>query len=217
MNVRKVFAKFYVGTLVVLGLYVFFGSLIGVGIRKVVRENKESPKVVEAIQTEVEEPTKEEVVETPVVEEVTEETPVIEEEVTFTLGDTVINEDYTVTLESARIITDYDEYNTPNENCEFLELCFVVENKADDELFVYDYKLETYVDDFVVEANDNVNAMLASGEEFLSATLASGKKVRGVLCYELSKDWSELEIIFDLDYGDDNEGTLVLSKEQVTK
>ena len=195
MNVKKVFAKWYVGLLVVLGLYVIFG------------EKKESPKVVKAIQTEVEEPTKEEVV----------ETPVIEEEVTFTLGDTVINEDYTVTLESARIITDYDEYNTPNENCEFLELCFVVENKADDELFVYDYKLETYVDSFVVEANDNVNAMLASGEELLSATLASGKKVRGVLCYELSKDWSELEIIFDLDYGDDNEGTLVLSKEQVTK
>ena len=207
MDVRKVFAKFYVGILVVLGLYVFFGSLIGVGIRKVVGEKKESTKVVEAIQTEVEEPTKEEVV----------ETPVVEEEVTFTLGDTVINEDYTVTLESARIITDYDEYNTPNENCEFLELCFVVENKADDELFVYDYKLETYVDDFVVEANDNVDAILASGEELLSATLASGKKVRGVLCYELSKDWSELEIIFDLDYGDDNEGTLVLSKEQVTK
>ena len=207
MNIRKVFAKFYVSILVVLGLYVFFGSLIGVGIRKVVGEKKESTKVVEAIQTEVEEPTKEEVV----------ETPVVEEEVTFTLGDTVINEDYTVTLESARIITDYDEYNTPNENCEFLELCFVVENKADDELFVYDYKLETYVDDFVVEANDNVDAILASGEELLSATLASGKKVRGVLCYELSKDWSELEIIFDLDYGDDNEGTLVLSKEQVTK
>ena len=194
MNVRKGFAKCYVGVLVVLGLYVIFG------------DKKESPKVVKAIQTEVEEPTEEEVVETPVAEEVT-----------FTLGDTVINEDYTVTLESARIITDYDEYTTPNENCEFLELCFVVENKTDDELFVHTSKFETYVDSFVVEANDNVDAMLASGEELLSATLASGKKVRGVLCYELSKDWSELEIILDLDYGNDNEGTLVLSKEQVTK
>ena len=194
MNVRKGFAKCYVGVLVVLGLYVIFG------------DKKESPKVVKAIQTEVEEPTEEEVVETPVAEEVT-----------FTLGDTVINEDYTVTLESARIITDYDEYTTPNENCEFLELCFVVENKADDELFVHANKFETYVDGFVVEANDNFDAMLASGEELLSATLASGKKVRGVLCYELSKDWSELEIILDLDYGNDNEGTLVLSKEQVTK
>ena len=194
MNVRKGFAKCYVGVLVVLGLYVIFG------------DKKESPKVVKAIQTEVEEPTEEEVVETPVAEEVT-----------FTLGDTVINEDYTVTLESARIITDYDEYTTPNENCEFLELCFVVENKADDELFVHANKFETYVDGFVVEANDNFDAMLASGEELLSATLASGKKVRGVLCYELSKDWSELEIILDLDYANDNEGTLILSKEQVTK
>ena len=194
MNVRKGFAKCYVGVLVVLGLYVIFG------------DKKESPKVVKAIQTEVEEPTKDKVVETPVVEEVT-----------FTLGDTVINEDYTVTLESARIITDYDEYNTPNENCEFLELCFVVENKADDELFVHASKFETYVDGFVVEANDNFDAMLASGEELLSTTLAGGKKVRGVLCYELSKDWSELEIILDLDYGNDNEGTLILRKEQVTK
>lgn len=208
MDVRKVFAKFYVSILVVLGLYVFFGSLIGVGIRKVVGEKKESHEAVKAIQTEVEEePTEDKVV----------ETPIIEEEVTFTLGDTVINEDYTVTLESARIITDYNEYITPNENCEFLELCFVVENKTYDELFVYASKFETYVDGFVVKANDNFDAMLASGEELLSATLVSGKKVRGVLCYELSKDWSELEIILDLDYVNDNEGRLVLTKEQVTK
>ena len=42
MNVRKGFAKCYVGVLVVLGLYVIFG------------DKKESPKVVKAIQTEVE-------------------------------------------------------------------------------------------------------------------------------------------------------------------
>ena len=101
MDVRKVFAKFYVGILVVLGLYVFFGSLIGVGIRKVVRENKESPKVVEAIQTEVEQPTKDKVTR-------------------FTIGDTIINRDYKLTVEGASIIVSDNKYSQPNENCEFI-------------------------------------------------------------------------------------------------
>ena len=100
MNVRKVFAKFYVGILVVLGLYVFFGSLIGVGIRKVVGEKKESHEAVKAIQTEVEEePTKDKVTR-------------------FTIGDTIINRDYKLTVEGASIIVSDNKYAQPNENCE---------------------------------------------------------------------------------------------------
>ena len=197
MNVRKVFAKFYVGILVVLGLYVFFGSLIGVGIRKVVGEKKESPKVVKAIQTEVEQPTKDKVTR-------------------FTIGDTIINRDYKLTVEGASIIVSDKKYAQPDENCEFVEVELTLENTSNDILNVRAAYFTPYVDGFIMDSF-NVDAYLPSSKNILSADIASGKKINGVLCYEVPNDWSELEIILDLDYGNDNEGTLVLSKEQVTK
>lgn len=197
MNIRKVFAKFYVGILVVLGLYVFFGSLIGVGIRKVVGEKKESPKVVKAIQTEVEQPTKDKVTR-------------------FTIGDTIINRDYKLTVEGASIIVSDKKYAQPDENCEFVEVELTLENTSNDILNVRAAYFTPYVDGFIMDSF-NVDAYLPSSKNILSADIASGKKINGVLCYEVPNDWSELEIILDLDYGNDNEGTLVLSKEQVTK
>ena len=199
MNVRKVFAKFYVGILVVLGLYVFFGSLIGVGIRKVVRENKESPKVVEAIQTEVEQPTKDKVTR-------------------FTIGDTIINRDYKLTVEGASIIVSDNKYAQPNENCEFIEVDLTVENTSNDTLKVRALYFTAYADDFIIDSQ-NWHAYYPSSKNILSTDLASGKKINGVLCYEVPNDWSELELFVKLsDYsGDDADGILVINKEQVTK
>ena len=199
MNVRKVFAKFYVGILVVLGLYVFFGSLIGVGIRKVVRENKESPKVVEAIQTEVEQPTKDKVTR-------------------FTIGDTIINRDYKLTVEGASIIVSDNKYAQPNENCEFIEVELTLENTSNDTLKVRALYFTAYADDFIIDSQ-NWHAYYPSSKNILSTDLASGKKINGVLCYEVPNDWSELELFVKLsDYsGDDADGILVINKEQVTK
>ena len=200
MDVRKVFAKFYVGILVVLGLYVFFGSLIGVGIRKVVGEKKESPKVVEAIQTEVEEEhTKDKVTR-------------------FTMGDTIINRDYKLTVESASIIVSDKKYAQPDENCEFVEVELTLENTSNDILNVRAAYFTPYVDGFIMDSF-NVDAYLPSSKNILSADIASGKKVKGVLCYEVPKDWSELELFVNLSnyFGDDADAILVIEKEQVTK
>lgn len=199
MDVRKVFAKFYVGILVVLGLYVFFGSLIGVGIRKVVRENKESPKVVEAIQTEVEQPTKDKVTR-------------------FTIGDTIINRDYKLTIEGASIIVSDNKYAQPNENCEFIEVDLTVENTSNDTLNVRALYFTAYADGFIIDSY-NWDAYYPASKNILSADLASGKKINGVLCYEVPNDWSELELFVKLSdyFGDDTDAILVIEKEQVTK
>lgn len=198
MNVRKVFAKFYVGILVVLGLYVFFGSLIGVGIRKVVGEKKESPKVVEAIQTEVEQPTKDKVTR-------------------FTIGDTIINRDYKLTVEGASIIVSDNKYAQPNEDCEFVEVDVTLENTSNDTLNVNPLKFTSYADGFSVD-NYNSDAYVATSKNTLRADLDIGKKVKGVLCYEVPKDWSELEVFVNLsNYFGKEDAILTISKEQVTK
>lgn len=199
MNVRKVFAKFYVGILVVLGLYVFFGSLIGVGIRKIVGEKKESPKVVEAIQTEVEdEPTKDKVTR-------------------FTIGDTMINRDYKLTVEGASIIVSDNKYAQPDENCEFVEVDVTLENTSNDTLNVNPLKFTSYADGFSVD-NYNSDAYVATSKNTLRADLDIGKKVKGVLCYEVPKDWSELEVFVNLsNYFGKEDAILTISKEQVTK
>lgn len=198
MNVRKVFAKFYVGILVVLGLYVFFGSLIGVGIRKIVGEKKESPKVVEAIQTEVEQPTKDKVTR-------------------FTIGDTIINRDYKLTVEGASIIVSDNKYAQPNEDCEFVEVDVTLENTSNDTLNVNPLKFTSYADGFSVD-NYNSDAYVATSKNTLRADLDIGKKVKGVLCYEVPKDWSELEVFVNLsNYFGKEDAILTISKEQVTK
>ena len=194
MNVRKVFAKFYVGILVVLGLYVFFGSLIGVGIRKVVGEKKESPKVVKAIQTEVEQPTKDKVTR-------------------FTIGDTIINRDYKLTVEGASIIVSDKKYAQPDENCEFVEVELTLENTSNDTLTVTPFYFTSYADGFIIDSYD-FDAYMATSKNTLSADLPSGKKINGVLCYEVPNDWSELELFVKLSdyFGDDTDAILVIEK-----
>ena len=195
MNIRKVFAKFYVGILVVLGLYVFFGSLIGVGIRKVVGEKKESPKVVKAIQTEV------------------EEQPSEEEVTTFTIGDTIITKDYKLTVEGASIIVSDNEYFQPDENCEFVEVELTLENTSNDTLTVTPFYFTSYADGFIIDSYD-FDAYMATSKNTLSADLPSGKKINGVLCYEVPNDWSELELFVKLSdyFGDDTDAILVIEK-----
>ena len=199
MNVRKVFAKFYVGILVVLGLYVFFGSLIGVGIRKVVGEKKESHEAVKAIQTEVEQPSEDKVTR-------------------FTIGDTIINRDYKLTVEGASIIVSDNKYAQPDENCEFVEVELTLENTSNDTLNVRALYFTAYADGFIIDSH-NWHAYYPSSKNILSADIASGKKINGVLCYEVPKYWSELELFVNLSdyFGDDADGILVINKEQVTK
>ena len=199
MNVRKVFAKFHVGILVVLGLYVFFGSLIGVGIRKVVGEKKESHEAVKAIQTEVEQPSEDKVTR-------------------FTIGDTIINRDYKLTVEGASIIVSDNKYAQPDENCEFVEVELTLENTSNDTLNVRALYFTAYADGFIIDSH-NWHAYYPSSKNILSADLASGKKINGVLCYEVPNDWSELELFVKLSdyFGNDADAILVIKKEQVTK
>ena len=190
MDVKKVFATCYVGTLVVLGLYATFGAST---------DKKESPKIVKAIQTEVEQPTKDKVTR-------------------FTIGDTIINRDYKLTIEGASIIVSDNKYAQPNENCEFIEVDLTVENTSNDTLNVNPFYFTSYADGFSID-NYNTDIYMATSKNRLSADLDIGKKVKGVLCYEVPNDWSELELFVKLSdyFGDDADAILVIEKEQVRK
>ena len=44
-------------------------------------------------------------------------------------------------------------------------------------------------------------------------TIAGDKKLKGVLCYQVPENWTELEITVDLGYSSKDEITLLLSKQ----
>ena len=190
MKVRKI----CVCALVVLGLCAVFGSSRDVEDTKVVREKKESPEATEAIQTEV------------------EEQPGEEEVTTFTIGDTIITKDYKLTVEGASIIVSDNEYIQPDENCEFVEVELTLENTSNDTLTVNPFYFTSYADGFSID-NYNTDIYMATSKNRLSAELDIGKKVKGVLCYEVPNDWSELELFVNLsDYFGDADAILVVEK-----
>ena len=53
---------------------------------------------------------------------------------------------------------------------------------------------EAYVDDY--SANMDLSAMLVANKNQLDGSVAAGKKMNGVIGYQVDKDWKELEIRF---------------------
>ena len=56
---------------------------------------------------------------------------------------------------------------------------------------------EAYFDDY--SSNLDVTAMALSGKDQLDGTVAAGKKIKGVIGYQASEDWSNMELHFTPD------------------
>lgn len=132
-------------------------------------------------------------------EEATEETKAqteeTEEKSTFGIGETAELNDIQVTM------LDYyesqgSEYNKPTEGYEFVMAEFEIVNNSDKELHVSSVmSFEGYADDYAL--NYSFSAALAKdGANQLDGTVAPGKKMNGVIGYEVPTDWKNLEIHF---------------------
>lgn len=156
---------------------------------------------------EVTEPIKEE----PMQEEKVEESIAEPTKTTYSVGDTATAKSYKMTIESLTVVDSDNQFNQPDEGNEFVEIVLLVENISDNELNVSSLmNFDAYVDGFAI--NEDLSAQVASGKDTMNGTLASGKKLRGVLCYQVPEDWNELEITVDLGYSSKDEITLLLNK-----
>lgn len=178
---------------ILTGILILFILLLLIGALGSRSDKKETAKVEDPAP--VEEPV-EEPAEEPSQGEAPAEEPVeepVEEKTEFGVGDTITQNDITVTLLDV-IESKGSAYNKPSEGNVFVLFEFEIENNKSSDLNVSSLmNFECYCDDYT--SNLSITALLEKGNKNqLDGTVAGGKKLNGVIGYEIPADWQVLEI-----------------------
>ena len=193
------------GIAILFVLLIALGALGSGGDKKEATKAPEPAPVGEAAEAPAEEPAEEPApTEAPAEEPATVETPVeepaeepaeepVEEKTEYGVGDTLTQNDITVTFLG---VTENrgSAYNKPSEGNVFVLCEFEIENSKSTDLNVSSMmNFEVYCDDYSTSLS--LGALIESGNKSqLDGTIASGKKMKGVVGYEIPADWTELEI-----------------------
>lgn len=91
-------------------------------------------------------------------------------------------------------------FNTPNEGNVFVLCEFEITNNSQEEIAVSSMlSFEAYCDDYACAYS--LSAMMEKGNKNqLDGTVAAGKKMNGVIGYEVAESWSEIEVHFVPDF-----------------
>ena len=134
---------------------------------------------------------------------------------TYTQGETATIDGVKITLNS---VTENQggEFLKPASGNVFLVLDFTIENGSNNELAVSSMvSFEAYVDD--TKSTISVEAMTSvEGKSQLDGTVATGKKISGVIGYEAPSSWSKVEVTFKPGLLDTKKVTFVYSKSAIT-
>ena len=133
-----------------------------------------------------------------VVNDTTEDTSVKQEDSEkdiFGIGETAEMNDVQVTMVNYTQSSG-SEYNKPADGNEFVLVEFEIANNSDSEINISSMaSFEAYADDY--ELNYSVSALLEKNDQNqLDGTIAAGKKMNGVIGYEVPADWKTIEIHF---------------------
>lgn len=116
----------------------------------------------------------------------------------FTIGDTARMNNVYVTLEDATESRGSDFF-TPESGNVFVLCEFTIENHTSEDLNISSLIcFNAYVDDFTT--NLSISAESSSSKSPLDGTIAPGKKMNGIIGYEVDKDWQLFEIHFTPDF-----------------
>lgn len=103
------------------------------------------------------------------------------------------------------------QFNTPDDGNVFLLCEFSIDNQSDKDIAVSSIaSFNAYVDDY--STNLSISATIATDKTQLDGAIAAGKKMTGVVGYEVPKDWKEIEIRFTPDFWSGNEIAFVANK-----
>lgn len=101
-------------------------------------------------------------------------------------------------------------FNKPSGENTFLVCSFDIENNSEKDITVSSLmSFEAYVDDYSTSLS--ITATISTDKTQLDGTVAAGKKMSGVIGYEIPKDWKELEIYFTPDFWSGKEITFIAS------
>lgn len=116
----------------------------------------------------------------------------------FKVGDSVELNKVVVSFIGIETSTGSD-FNTPEEGKVFLLCEFEIANNSSEELSVSSILcFEAYCDDYACEYSLGA-LMAAEGKAQLDGSVAAGKKMKGVVGYEVPADWKELEVQYTMD------------------
>ena len=112
---------------------------------------------------------------------------------TFKPGDSVELNDVVVTFIGVEETNDSD-FNKPAEGKVYVLCEFEIVNNGNEDLTVSTMlNFEAYCDDYGCDLS--IGALMERGsKEQLDGTAAAGKKIKGVVGYEIPADWKELEV-----------------------
>ena len=93
----------------------------------------------------------------------------------------------------------------------FLLCEFSIDNQSDKDIAVSSIaSFNAYVDDY--STNLSISAIIATDKTQLDGAVAAGKKMTGVVGYEVPKGWKEIEIRFTPDFWSGNEIEFIANK-----
>ncbi len=112
----------------------------------------------------------------------------------YGVGERAEAEGVAVTLREVEESSGSDFFK-PEDGKVFLICHFDIENNTDEELAISSIlSFNAYVDDYATSLS--LSATVASSDTQLDGSVAAGKKLAGVVGYEVAQDWSELEVTF---------------------
>ena len=118
-----------------------------------------------------------------------------EQKTEFCVGDVVSLNDIEVTFVSCTE-SNGKQYLEPEEGNVFLICEFSIDNKSEKDIAVSSLvSFEAYVDDYSVSTSISAESV-KDGVGILDGTVAAGKKMSGIIGYEVPKDWKNMEISF---------------------
>ncbi|NLU24150.1 MAG: DUF5067 domain-containing protein [Clostridiales bacterium] len=133
-----------------------------------------------------------------------------QEKTKFGVGERVDLNDIIVTLVGVSENNGSD-YMTPSDGKVFVICEFEIENNSSKDIAVSSVmSFEAYIDDYSTQTN--ITSMLSTDKSQLDGTVAAGKKMNGVIGYEASPDWKNIEIKFTPDFWSGKDITFVYDK-----
>lgn len=119
----------------------------------------------------------------------------------FAVGDVVELNGVQVTLAGVTE-SEGSQFFEPADGNTFVICEFEINNQSEKEISVSSYmSFDAYCDDYAVtQSLTAVSSQSESGKNQLDGSVAPGKKMNGVIGYEVSSNWSKLEITYSPDY-----------------
>ena len=135
-----------------------------------------------------------------------------EEKTEFAVGETASLNDVEVTLVSAEK-SNGTQFLAPEAGNIYINLSFEIANNSDKDITVSSMlNFEAYCDDYSVNQSISGAASNSNGKVTLDGNVASGKKMNGIITYEVPEDYQKLEVSFTPDFWKNKDIKFVVTK-----